>query len=337
MNLDRRSKLTARLVVSLGLLTWLVAEIGAHRIARPLSSVDPVLLSGAFLLFCGDVALRSCNWRLLLGAAGHRPAFARVLFSFLVGGFFGAFIPSSLGSDAARTVILARRSELEATRTASSVVMLNLLGLWAHGVMFLGGTLALLQAGAVPSGLWALAAACALGVALLPTLLVTRTPLPDWQPSSGAGERVAEFVRALAEYRSAGWSMWPPFAVALLTQGVAVLVVFTVFRAGGLDVPLIYFMAIVPVLQLSRLVPASIAGFGAEQGFVVALFHLAGVQPAAAMAMSVLVSGLNLVVQMLSGLLYAGASARSLGRDLWTRDGGLSEEDPSGSGTPDER
>lgn len=316
MKLGRRSKLAAKLVVSLGLLAWLVAEVGTHRIARSLSSTDLALLAAAFLLIYGDNVLRSYNWRLLLGTDGPGPGFPRVLWSFLVGGFFGSFIPSSLGPDAARAVALARGSDAPVTRTASSVVMLNLLGLWALGVMFLVGVVVLLRAGSVPGGLWWLAAACAGGVVALPALLATRAPLPELRPSSTLGKRVAEFLRALAEYRSAGTSLVPAFGIALANQALAVLVVFTVFRAGGLDVPLVYFAAIVPVVHVSRLVPASVAGFGAEQGVVVGLFHLAGVEPAAAFAMSVLVSGLNLVVQALSGLLYAGASARSLRRSL---------------------
>lgn len=322
MTLGRRSKLAAKLVVSLGLLAWLVAEVGTHRIARSLSSTDLALLAVAFLLICGDMLLRSYNWQILLRANGSCSRFPRVLWSFLVGGFFGSFIPSSLGSDAARTMILARRSGATVTRTASSVVMLNLLGLWALGVMFLGGMVVLLRADAVPGGVWGLAAASAAGVVALPTLLASRAPLPELRPSTGPGEHVAEFVRALADYRSAGWSLAPAFAIALVNQALAVLVVYTVFRAGGLEVPLVYFAAIVPVVHVSRLVPVSVAGFGAEQGVVIGLFHLAGVEPAAALAMSVLVSGLNLVVHVASGLLYAGASARSLGRSLADGDDG---------------
>lgn len=334
MKLGRRSKLATKLAVSLGLLAWLATEVGTHRIASVLSSTDLPLLAVAFLLICGDNVLRSYNWRLLLGLDGSSPAFPRVLWSFLVGGFFGSFIPSSLGPDAARAVALARGSDVDVTRAASSVVMLNLLGLWALAVMFLGGVVVLLRAGAVPGGLWWLAAACAAGVVAIPALLATRAPLPELRPSSTVGERIAEFVRALAEYRSAGTSLVPVTGIALANQALAVLVVFAVFRAGGLDVPLVYFAAVVPVVHVARLVPASVAGFGAEQGVVVGLFHLVGVEPAAALAMSVLVSGLNLVVQALSGLLYAGASARSLGRSLRDGDDGPPWEggDPPAAG-----
>lgn len=329
MKLGRRSKLVLKLAISLGLLAWLVVELGTGRIVRALASADSTLLAGAFLLICGDTLLRSFNWRLLLGTGDPTPDFPQVLYSFLVGGFFGSFLPSSLGPDAARTVSLSGRTGVGTTRAASSVVMLNLIGLWALAAVLLVGVAVLLRAGAVPSGLWGLAALCGAGVVLLPGLLATRAPLPELRPSSALGRRLEEFVRALARYRSAGRPVWGAFAIALVNQAVAVLVVFTVFRAGGLEVPAAYFLAIVPVVHVSRLIPASVAGFGAEQGVVVALFSLAGVEPAAALAMSVLVSGLNLGVQLLSGLLYAGASARSLGRSLEAgRDGhGRAESD----------
>lgn len=322
-----RSKLAAKLAVAVVLLGWLVSEIGTERIVRSLSGADPLLVAVAFLLICADNALRGWNWRLLLGAHGPAPRFADVLYAFLVGGFFGSFVPSSLGPDAARTVGLARRTEMPMARAASSVVMLNLVGLWALSVMFLAGGVALLSAGAVPSGLWGAAALSGAGVVLLPALLATRTPLPDLEPSSAVGKRLERFVGALDAYRSAGRPLWAAFGIALVNQAAAVLVVYTVFRAGGVDVPLAHFMAIVPIVHVARLVPATVAGFGAEQGVVVGLFALVGVEPAAALAMSVLVSGLNLGVQALSGLLYVGVSARSLGRTLREEDGGPRRSD----------
>lgn len=337
MKLDRRSKLALKLVVSVGLFGWLVAEIGTHRIARSLSGTDVSLLAVAFLLVCGDNLLRAFNWRLLLRTGDAPPAFRDVLFAFLVGGFFGAFIPSSLGPDAARTVTLAGRTDRGVTRTASSVVMLNLLGLWGLAVVFVAGVVVLLLEGAVPDGLWALAAGAAGGVALLPALLASRVDMPELRPSSTVGEHLADFARALAAYRSAGSRLVPAFAIALANQLLAVLVVYTVFRAGGIAADPVYFMALVPALHVSRLVPASVAGFGAEQGFVVGLFGLAGVAAAPALAMSVLVSGLNLLVQAASGGLYVAANVRSLGREMAAvsespDEGGVTEAPGPGGG-----
>lgn len=332
MKLGRRSKLAAKVVVSLGLLGWLVAEVGTQEIVRALSAADLTLVGAAFLLILADGVLRGWNWRLVLGARGASPPFREVLYSFYIGGFFGSFIPSSLGPDAARTVALSRRSDLGVAPAASSVVMLNLVGLWALGFVLVCGVVALLAERALPGAFVWLAAACAGGVALLPALLATRAPLPDVRPSSKLGKRVAEFARTLADYREAGWSLWPVFAIALVNQAAAVLVIFTVFRSGGIDVPVSYFLAIVPVVHVSRLVPVSIAGFGAEQGVVVGLFHLADVDAAAALAMSVLVSGLNLVEQMLVGFLYLGMSARSLGRSLRGAEAPGSWENEAGGG-----
>lgn len=320
MELGRRSKLAAKLVVSLGLLVWLVAEIGTSRVAGALAATDPVLVAGAFLLVGADNLLRSLNWRLLLGTAGPAPTFGEVLYSFLVGGFFGSFLPSSLGPDTARTVALASRTDAGGPRTASSVVMLNLLGLWSLAVAFLCGTGLLLAGGGLPERLAGVAdvllAGAAAGVLLLPALLATRAPLPDFEPSSTIGKRIAEFAEALAAFRSAGRTLWIAFGLALVNQALAVTVVFTVFRAGGVDIAPSWFLAIVPLVHVARLVPVTVAGFGAEQGVMVGLFGLAGVAASRALAMSVVVSGLILGVQAMAGLLYAGASARSLGRDL---------------------
>ena len=221
----RRNKLAVKLLISLGLLAWLVAELGAGRIVRSLASADLNLLGMAFLLICADHLLRSFNWRLLLGTHGSGGAsYPDVLYSLLVGGFFGSVLPSSLGPDVARTVTLASRTEVGTTRAASSVVMLNLVGLWALAVMSLAGAAVLLWIGLAPAGLWWGVALSGIGVVGFPGLLATRAPLPDIHASSTVGRRLNEFVHALARYRSAGRTLLGVFAIALVNQAVAVLV-----------------------------------------------------------------------------------------------------------------
>ena len=133
----RRLGLLARLVVSLGLLWFLIDQAGVQQIMTSLSELRLWALGGIFLVILLDNFLRSVNWRLILATRSVRASICSFFSSLLVGGFFGSFIPSSLGPDLARAITLSRREGISLEQAGSSVVMLNLTGLWALGAVVL--------------------------------------------------------------------------------------------------------------------------------------------------------------------------------------------------------
>jgi uncharacterized membrane protein YbhN (UPF0104 family) len=101
--------------------------------------------------------------------------------------------------------------------------------------------------------------------------------------------------------------------IAMLNQGLAVLVVFTIAQALGPEVPFFYFLAFVPIMTLSRLIPLSVAGLGAEQGVFVVVFSQAGMPAAQAFLMSLILSVVNLTFVLAGGVIYGVGNLRGLG------------------------
>jgi hypothetical protein len=71
----------------------------------------------------------------------------------------------------------------------------------------------------------------------------------------------------------------------------------------GLDVAGRVLFLVLPIIVLARLLPISIAGFGAEQGIFTFVFQAVGVAPASAFALSLVMSGSVLLFTALCGLV----------------------------------
>lgn len=311
--MGERTKSALKIAVSLALLAILVFQIGPVELAAALGDARPGYLVVAMLTIAVDVVIRSYNWKRLLAARGDEASLPAVFEAFAVGGFFGFFLPSSLGPDAGRTLALARREDIPGARAASSIVMLNLTGIWGLGVVFLAGLGGLATVTGAPSFLLTLTLGAAAAAVSVPALLWVPGTVPA--PSENAPRLVkslGRFATALTGYRDVRGKLLPVFSIALLNQLFALCVFFLVFRANGIQISALYFPVLVPAVTLARLIPASVAGFGAEQAAVVIAFGWAGVSPAEAMAASLLLSLLNAIFIGTCGLYFAGENARAL-------------------------
>lgn len=305
--------------LALALLAFMVYQIGPGRLMEAFARARPLYLILAFLVIVVDGVVRSFNWRLVLAAREDHVPLLSVFQAFAVGGFFGSFVPSSLGVEAGRAVALNQRAELSLARAASSLAMLSLAGFWALGVLFLTGLGGLTAVSDAPSSLATIALVALVAIVTVPALLWIRGTVPGAGSDNPIVERLARFAEALASYRQVRRRLLPVFGVALVNQLFAILVFYLVFRASGVRIHPLYFPVLVPAVTLARLIPASVAGFGAEQAAVVVIFGWTGVAASQAMAASLLASLLNGVFMAGCGLYFTGENLRALMRSSLDR------------------
>ena len=306
-----------RVLLAAGLLAFLLNRIGFSEIRQILHRIEPVFLSILFLLLLLDSTLRARNWGLLLGARNTAPPLPELLFSYLAGGFFGTFIPSSLGTDVSRAFLVAKRNGIGSPDSAMAMVVLNLVNLLALCLLALFSCILLFGSSRASNLAWGLGP-IALGYCLLFPLL-----LRGWRPM-GAGidhpllgrvvSTLNRFSVALKEYNDRQALLIRSLSISLLNQLIGISAVYCVSLSLRLDVPFIFVAAFVPAISLSRLVPLSIAGLGAEQGIFVLLFAQVGVAPAEAFLMSLLLSLSNLCFVLFGGGLFFLDNCRALWR-----------------------
>lgn len=265
---------------------------------------------GAFALALGllQIFLLAVRWS-AIAEPQVLPLPLAIRLSF-IGSFFGQVLPSTIGGDAARIVLLARRGAGWAKAT-HSVIADRVIGLFMLALVVLGCalfTFARVTDPLMRFGLLGVAAAAILGAAVFlflrvyPFSLLTRLPL---------GSHLAEASQL------AGGVLRVPRTAALVMvcsivgQLVAIVIAWCCARAVAAPVPFIDLLALVPPVLLIATAPVSIAGWGLREGTMTTAFTLAGLRPEDGLIISLLFGLVNLAVGCLGGLVWVatGASA----------------------------
>jgi uncharacterized protein (TIRG00374 family) len=315
MKIPRAAIQVAQILVCIGLLVILLEKIGLTNLGAVLAGVWLPYLVLPFMWEVTDALLKVHNLRRLLTARGIYLPFGGVAYSYAIGTFFGAVVPSSLGTDALRGLSLAKRYTIKLQDALIALIILNIIGLFSRCLITAGGSFLMLVGGTnIPIFAVTLAAAFVY-IIVLAVCMAGRLP-SQAQAKTAVGrflwDRAHRLYLVIRSFQDQRGLLLYATVVALISQVVGILETYSVSVALNLHVSIWCFFLFVPILALSRLVPASLLGFGLEQGVFVYLFQQVGVPPAEALAMSLVQSMISLVFTLICGFLYLGASVTSL-------------------------
>lgn len=305
-----------RVAISVGLLALiyvlggrkLVTDVGANLRA---AAAHPWLLVAAVVLYAGlGTVIRGLRWQALVRPLGHPISLWRSSELFMVGTFFNQILPTGVGGDAVKAMLLARdgrANRLGAARAVSTVLVdrgMGLLPLLAFGLIALPFTPGVTPAVAAFLAVFGLGGVTGLALLMRADLWwsrVERWPIAGWVLRRAA---VARFVGSFAEYgvralaASLGWGI--VFTVLLVGTNAAL------GHAVGIDsVSVATWATVVPLVALSAMLP-SIGGWGVrEMGYWTILGALTPpVAQDKAVAVSLLFQAVNMLVSIAGGLLY---------------------------------
>jgi uncharacterized protein (TIRG00374 family) len=334
INTGNRPRHAAALWASAGrLLAALILLAGVFRYradlsetARVVAGADARYLALAFAVMISGEMLTALKWWYLLLAAGHQIPIRTILWASATGVFYGLFLPGSLAGDAARVIALAMRSCGRAVALASVFMQRNtgLAGLvilansavWLHPVM-------LPPLAGVPPALLDLRAwfgAVTIAYLMVNVLLVSRHPvsvLQHWIRGRGAG--LGDWARHSVRRLHRAYLLFiraVPAAVLLsvMSQMMDCVIVFTLSRALGLDIPFTLFCIAVPAVTLLSLLPVSVGGLGLREIVYLTLLTEAGQGPEAAVALGLTHFLLLFILSLCCGAYLLG-HPRSGARD----------------------
>jgi glycosyltransferase 2 family protein len=304
-----------RFLLAVTLLFYLVQRIGLEDIRLVLSTVNPRYFAILYGLLAIDAMSRAYNWNILLQTKNYRLPLLEILYNYLVGGFLGTFIPSSLGTDVSRAFLTSRRNRVSMQDSVLAMLVLNLMGLLALCTIGFASAFLLARILNEATMVWPILLICLGYVILFPLMLHgwlpdserLRLPQLEW-----VFARIREFSTALRAFKEHQAAMAKVASIALINQLLGIVIVYSVSLALRIDLPFHYFIAFVPIIVLSRLIPFSIAGLGGEQGVFVFLFAQVGVPYAEAFLVSLILSVMNINFTLLGGLVYTADSFYNL-------------------------
>jgi uncharacterized protein (TIRG00374 family) len=317
--LNRRPRLRVALqaLVSVAILGVLVEAAQSGAVGESLHLLRPTTLVVAVSLQIAAFAINSRRWQLLLRHVGIRESLRGLTSLYFIGSFVSLFLPSSAGGDAVRVYEVARRSG-RAAETIVATLQERLLGLGAS--LFLGLVATLYYLPILPpemlAGVLLLEIVGTLGaLALLypaPLLALGRRL---WRNGGKLGMlgrwrqhpltlRVIERLQPLVELPT-----MRPVQLLLLCGlalvGVLLGIGMCHVLALGLDIR-VGFIALcltVPLVWIVKMLPVSLNGIGVGEGAFVFLLGLFAVPKGQALALALVILGLQSTVALIGGLV----------------------------------
>jgi uncharacterized protein (TIRG00374 family) len=262
--------------------------------------------------YAGGQWLSAWRWWLLLRPVSLAVPYLRVVAFYFIGMFFNIFLPTIVGGDAVKAILLSRETGAPA-RATMSVFMERNVGLFAllaiaTAAAFVAPPVDVRGFNLLQLTLLVFAGFIAANIVLasrpayrLVDYLVAMTPLARIR------SRAASLYEAIVPYREARWRgvVVAATAQSFLFQAVVILVVFLNANALGIRVPVAALAVFVPLISLAGMLPISVNGLGIREALYLLLFGRLGVPADAAVSMALLYFAVTLAASLPGGIVYA--------------------------------
>jgi uncharacterized protein (TIRG00374 family) len=303
-----------KVVVSVGLLTFIFSSIDLQTLLQVLRGANPAWLAAAVVMMLIGVVVRALRWQILLKAIGAPMPLAELTAIYFIGFLFNNLLPSGLGGDAMRMVELNRHME-RGSDTVTSVVVDRFLGLSSLQAIALVALLT--NWGTVPAGVAYFTVVIFLGSLTTGYLLINRTLYLNLRQRLKLFRRVSDIKFVGKLFESFQRYPLPALGYAYLVGLVFNLTLIMMYAFIGIalqaPVSLAQYAVIVPITSLLLLLPISFAGLGVREESFRQLYGQIGVLPEVAIAMSLLVHIIgNICTGLIGGVIYLLRSTRSV-------------------------
>ncbi|MGB9632431.1 MAG: lysylphosphatidylglycerol synthase transmembrane domain-containing protein [Chloroflexaceae bacterium] len=308
-------KFVIRLLVTAVLLGWLFTQVDVAGIGGVFAQTRPHWLALAVVLNLVSFALLIWRWLVLLIGVGVRQSFLQLTRVTLVSTFFSMFLPSSIGGDVVKMILLAPDTN-QREAAISSVVIDRVVGM---AVTILVGILAVLFLPVVWGDraiIGTLAAATlifGLGIVALfsRTLFRWVTHLAPGFLWRRFGEQILKVHQSLLGFRRQPGILFAASAISVLRQVLICVSVFCAGRAFGITAgPLAYF-ATIPIALAITVLPVAINGLGLQDQAMILLLATVGVAAAQALSLSIFLHVMRTFVGLTGGVWFAIGRRRS--------------------------
>lgn len=304
-------------------LAYILWKVDLEQTGEVLLDADPwwfALAVGIVFVSALPLALR---WQWLMSAQGMPDSFSWLTRAYFVSYTAGQVLPTSIGGDAVRIWETTRRHP---GRVADIIgIILLERGLGGAGTVLLGGLGFLLAIGRYDVGayLW-LELACVVGTALVAFVFFSRAARPWLARFRTLLRRVhlerplRAFYDSIHHFRGHHLVLWRVFAFTFVLLVVRMLAIWACARAVGIDLGLLFYIVMGPLLLLVLLVPFTLNGIGVREAFFVSFLGNVGVAPEVALAAGLLFFFALLALAVPGGAILAWEGMRGGARQSTT-------------------
>lgn len=289
--------------ISCLLLVYLFSTVDRHSIVLVISRADWYLVLGSFVILVLGFLISCYKWWVLLRSDEVVCPYGALARYYLVGFYFNNFLPTSIGGDAVRIYLVARRCGKRIVGF-NSVFAERLSGLLALFVLgWVGVGLGEASLGVGVGGVFV----CAFGVSIVFVLILVDGRICSFAKrffSAKLWRRADDVLSGIRKYFRSASTLWMMTWTSVLFQSLMVLVYYVGAQGLSLNISFLDLMVVVPVVTVLMLMPVSLNGLGVREGGFVILLSQMGVNQAEALSLSLLIYALTLLFSLAGGVLF---------------------------------
>ncbi len=308
-----------RLLVSVGLIAFLIYRLDLDEVGGHFRGLAVLPLCLAAVADFGLILVNSLRWRVLLAARGISARQGRLLYYYLVGNFFSAFLPTAVGGDVVRVVGLSAGTDRRADIFASVLVerLLGFFVLLPLGLCAIPFVASEQVDWKVIATVWVIAGLIFLLAFILMLRPVAKAfsrvldPLLRPLDRFSLRRRIESAYEAVVSYRCCKPALLQGFLLSAGSRLFWITGCFLVARAFSIELSFATLLLVVPIVELARMIPISMGGIGVREATFVALLRQFGVADSLGFAYSIVVYVVFMLFALIGGLLYAGRQLSS--------------------------
>ena len=292
--------------ISFFLIIYILQKIDIVELLLTIKSANIYLLTIAFLSNGINVMLRTYKWKIILIVQEIYVPFKILLTFSFTSAFFSIFLPTAYGGDIIRAYDVSKFSNKKLESLASIIVDRGSGAL----ALFLIATVALFFGYNLIQDIRIVL--FIIGLLSLITIFIIIV-------FNKKKIKIITKIIAFVDHKDILKNMHGTFqiyrhhrrksieilAVSLLAQVIAILYYPLIAYSFGLDVPIVYFLIVIPIILVILMLPISIGGIGVREGAFLFFFKKVGVLPHEAVSIAIVAFGLYIIWGLIGGVVYA--------------------------------
>jgi uncharacterized protein (TIRG00374 family) len=305
----RTLTLLAKAALSVVLLFLSLRWVNVATITGRLHTFEPLWMLVAVVLLTGQTVLLAERWRQIASACAAKLEFKSSLQITFIATFFNQVLPSTVGGDAVRIWLLARKGGGWAPATYS-VLIDRVVGVFVLALIVLAclpWTLVLVRAPVARAALLIIAFGA---IAAPPLFLLLGARFQEWFDRRAVTRHVSAAARTAVALCRSRWSITTVILCSVVIQMLTVAAAWSCIKAVAAPVSFAQVLFLMPPVLLVSTVPISIAGWGVRESTMVAAFASAGLMQSDGLMLSLLFGGASFLVGLVGGVVWLASGLR---------------------------
>lgn len=311
--MKRTIHLAIKIVISLSLMALILSQVDPSPLVASVLSARLSLILGAIACAYLAYLLNTYKWQQLLKILGSNVSYFRLLAVNFIGLFYALFLPTQVSGEIVKGVKLSRMERnISGSNIIASITIDRITGLLALTVLFF---ISLSFASPLINKIqFSLIALVLFGLILIFTVTLLNIQASDMFERFGQTIFKAKGLKKLKPPFSSLWRSLKAYQNSRLGLGEAVIysfiyqllvteVIYFVAHALGINVSFIELVWIVAVMSIAQLLPISISGIGVREGIFVFLLKGYYVPSQEALALSLTVFGISILMGLTGGVI----------------------------------